>query len=179
MDDRPRAGQRVELTVSWHVDEIQELTSTATGGTWRAVVAGGRTRPIRWDATWRDIEAAVQAVPGMRRAECWGGPLPAEPVSVRFPGHVEAPPVGIDSSALTGGEVTVATTQDGGPIILDDDPTVTVTPTVPVTVDHLGGGVYRATLTPEAAGTHRVDAAGESTVHGPVRLPKPTTFTVR
>lgn len=169
MDDQPRVGARLDLTVSFHIDEIQEITSTGTAGVWHITVAGVRSRAIRWDATWRDVQDAVQHIPGMRGAQCWGGPMPNQPVRLRFPGKTEAPPVGVTDTGLTG-DVTVTTVQDGGPIILDEEPTVTVTPAGDLAdVEDLGGGVYRAVFVPDVAALHRWTAAGVSAAHGPVR----------
>lgn len=171
MDDQPRVGTRLDLTVSFHVGEIQEATSTATGGTWRITTAGQTTHQIPYDCTWRDVERALQACAGIGPGgvSCWGGPFPAQPIRIHLVEKRQVPPLTVEATALTGGTVTVATVQDGGPIVLDSNPVVAVVPAGNLgAVEHLGGGVYRAVFVPAVVGSHKWTATGASTAHGPV-----------
>lgn len=170
MDDQPRVGNQLDLTVSFHIDETQQIASTATSGVWRLQVDGHTTSDIPYDCTWRDVEAALQVLPavGSDGAQCWGGPHPGLPIGVRLLGKRQRPALTVEDTDLDG-ELTVTTVEDGGPIILDAPPTVTVNHGAALDVEHLGGGVYRAVFTPPARGGYRWEAVGASALHGEVR----------
>lgn len=177
-------GNRVTLRIRWTVDEIQTLTSTATAGVYRLRGHEDQTTdPIPWDANHMDVEEALnEIIPG--GVICAGGPHPGQPITVQFIGGLGKRPRDPLTPIVTDldGAITVDTPQQGGPIILDAAPVITVTgPGLPeegVTpaVTDLGGGVYRAAFTPEVEGIYEWTAEGASTEHGPVR--KTGTFTV-
>lgn len=60
MDDQPRVGARLDLIVRFHVDEVQQLASTATAGTYRLQHRGRTTDPIPFDPTSQDVEEALE-----------------------------------------------------------------------------------------------------------------------
>lgn len=179
MDDQPRVGQRIDLLVRFHVDEIQQIMSTATAGTFRLTHRGKTTDPIPWDATCQDVEEALEAITtvGPGGVVCSGGPHPAQPVKVRFTsgqGKRSQPELLVDAADLTG-TVTVTTTQPGGPTQLDTIPVVKVEDPAgvvssPLTVTALGGGTYQASVTPTSAGLHRWSAVGATAAHGAVEV---------
>ena len=177
MDDSPRVGTRLDLIVRFHVDEIQQLTGTATGGTYRLRLGAKWTQDLPHDATSQDIERALTALPDISHhgVLCWGGPLNTTPVAVRFTGPAgkrSQPDLIVDASDLAGGTVTITTLQDGGPVELDTTPTITIKPPkdakATLAVEALGGGTYQATYIPAKGGVHTWAATGTSTTHGAV-----------
>ncbi len=178
MDDRPRVGTRLDLIVRFTVDEVQQLTSTATGGTYRLRYRDEWTPPIPWNATSQDVEDALVILRAVSHhgVICWGGPHPDDPINVRFTSHLgkkPQPDLVVNGDELTGGgAVTVTTPQDGGPVDLDTTPTITIKPPKDaeetLTVEALGGGTYQATYTPTREGVHTWAAGGTSTTHGDV-----------
>lgn len=187
MDDRPRVGTQLDLIVRFAVDEIQQLTSTATGGTYRLRYADEWTPPIPHNPTSQDIEDALVSLRGVSHhgVICWGGPHPDTPINVRFTGHLgkrPQPTLVVDDTALDG-TVTVTTPQDGGPVALDATPTITIKPPkeakVTLTVEALGGGTYQATYTPTKEGVHTWAATGTSTTHGDVEAEDTVTVLPR
>lgn len=179
MDDQPRVGTRTEILVRFHVDEVQELASTASAGGYRLTHRDRETSVIPWDATSQDVEDALVALPnvGAGGVFCTGGPHPATPIRVQFTGRAgkrSQPTLQVDASGLTGG-VAVTTPQAGGPTPLDAVPTVRVedpegSVTSQAPVDDLGGGSYRAVFVPVVAGRHLWAALGSSSVFGAVEV---------
>lgn len=180
----PTVGNRVTLRVRWTVDEIQTLASTATKGVYRLRGHEDQTTdPIPWDANHMDVEEALnEIIPG--GVVCAGGPHPGQPITVQFTGGLGKRPRDPLVAITTDldGTIVVDTLQQGGPILLDAAPVITVTgPGLPeegVTpaVTDLGGGAYRAAFTPEVEGDYEWTAVGASTDHGPMR--QEATFTV-
>lgn len=106
------------------VDEVQRLTSTATGGTFAVTFINpftGRsatTAPIVWNATAAAIQAALRALPNMPAAGVVGsgGPLNSAFVAVAFAGALsgmDIAPMTVDNALATGGTVVQSTTTAG------------------------------------------------------------------
>lgn len=68
------------------IDEVQELNSTLTSGTFTITFDGDTTANINWDDTAASIETAINNAIGANEVRCSGGPLDEGPVSVEFIG---------------------------------------------------------------------------------------------
>ena len=93
------------------VDETQQLTVNATGGTFTLTFGGQTTPPIAFNATAQTVQAALQALSTMLNVRCDGGPCATAPVAITFVGTLAgATPALItaDATSLTGGTQTAA-----------------------------------------------------------------------
>jgi hypothetical protein len=101
-------------------NEVQTLSSTATGGTLRLMFAGQQTGTIPFNATAAAVATALNALPNVQIGStvgvtCTGGPLPT-PVVCTFVGNLagqQVPNIIVDNTAATGGTATVAETTPG------------------------------------------------------------------
>lgn len=101
-------------------NEVQTVTSTATGGTFTVSHGGGTTGPLAVTITAADLGTAIRALPGIGAGNLTaaGGPLNTAPVTLTYGGAlagVNAATLVIDDTSATGGDVTVATTTGGSP----------------------------------------------------------------
>lgn len=102
-------------------DEVQTISSTASGGTFRLTFnfegISEQTSALAFNATAAQIQAALEALRSIKAGNvaCAGGPLPAD-VTVTFQGALakaDVPILTVDNTAATGGTVTVAQTTAG------------------------------------------------------------------
>jgi hypothetical protein len=102
------------------INEIQTLSSTATGGTIRLTFAGLQTGTIPFNAAASQVQTALNALANVQVGStlgvtCTGGPLPT-PVVCTFVGPLAAqqiPNMTVDNTAATGGVASVAETTPG------------------------------------------------------------------
>lgn len=103
-------------------DEVQTISSTATGGTFALQVvidgAAETTAPIAYDASKETVEAAIEglSIVPSGEASCTGGDLPGTAVVVTFSDSIGSKDIAImaaDNAGATGGVVTVAETTKG------------------------------------------------------------------
>ncbi|MDT8299987.1 MAG: flagellar hook-basal body complex protein [Sedimentisphaerales bacterium] len=99
------------------VDEVQTISSTATGGTFTLSFGGQTTGALTWDDTAADIQTALEALStiGAGNIVCAGGPLPAG-VTATFAGTLagqDAALITVDNTNMTGGTASVAETTPG------------------------------------------------------------------
>jgi len=100
------------------VDEVQTISSTATGGTFTLSFGGQTTGALTWDDTAADIQTALEALStiGAGNVTCGGGPLPAN-VTVSFAGGTlagqDVATITVDNASMTGGTASVAETTPG------------------------------------------------------------------
>jgi len=169
MADTAYVGVTQYLTCRFAVDEVQELSSTATGGTFTITTKDG-IYSLPFNATTTDVEAVM---PGVHAT---GGPLNTNPLQIRWVGGRKGtalPLSTLGTAGLTGGTATITEAQAGGPILLTSPPTVTVRDsrgnvTVLSSISDGGGGDYTAEFTPTTPRIHHWTAEGVSGTHGPV-----------
>jgi flagellar hook protein FlgE len=100
------------------VDEIQTISSTATGGTFTMSFGGQTTGALVFNATSAQIDTALEALSsiGAGNVTCAGGPLGTAGVTVTFAGTLagqDAAMVTIDNTNMTGGTASNAETTKG------------------------------------------------------------------
>jgi hypothetical protein len=121
-------SQLIKLTTSGAVNDEQTLTiaGTPTGGTFTLRQYGDVTAAIKYNATAKEVEAALRELPSVgANVEATGGPFPGTPVVLKFIGAREKeaqPLVELAANSMTGGTT----------------PTLTVAHTV------VGAGIYDA-----------------------------------
>ena len=84
------------------------ITGAPTGGSFTLTYSGHTTAAIAWNATAATVQARIAALTGMGvgNVSCFGGPLPASPVTIQFIGttlgntHIALPTF---ANSLTGG----------------------------------------------------------------------------
>jgi len=99
------------------VDEVQTISSTATGGTFTMSFGGQTTGALNWNSTAAQIDTALEALStiGAGNVTCAGGPLAAD-VTVTFAGTLagtDAALITVDNTNMTGGTASVAETTPG------------------------------------------------------------------
>ena len=99
------------------VDEVQTISSTATGGTFTMSFGGQTTAALNWNATFAEIDTALEALStiGAGNVTCAGGPLQAD-VTVTFAGTLagqDAAMITVDNTNMTGGTASIAETTTG------------------------------------------------------------------
>ena len=100
------------------VDEIQTISSTATGGTFAMSFGGQTTGALAFNATAAQIDTALEALSsiGAGNVTCAGGPLGTAGVTVTFAGTLagqDAAMVTVDNTNMTGGTASIAETTKG------------------------------------------------------------------
>ncbi len=100
------------------VDEIQTISSTATGGTFTLSFGGQTTAALNFNATAAEIDAALEALStiGAGNVNCAGGPLDTAGVTVTFTGALAGQDVGMitaDNTNMVGGTASIAETTTG------------------------------------------------------------------
>ena len=100
------------------VDEIQTISSTATGGTFAMSFGGQTTGALAFNATAAQIDTALEALSsiGAGNVTCAGGPLGTAGVTVAFAGTLagqDAAMVTVDNTNMTGGTASIAETTKG------------------------------------------------------------------
>jgi len=98
------------------VNEVQTLTSTATGGTFTISLEGSTTTPIAFNATGATVQAALEATVALNPGDITvtGGASGPWVVTFVGPRAATAPALfTIDNTLATGGTVTVAMTTPG------------------------------------------------------------------
>lgn len=96
------------------INEIQEISNDATGGTFTLTFAGETTGPIPWDADTAEMTAALEALSNVDDVVCQFGSLASLPIEVIFRGvQVEGdiPLMTADSTNLTGGTANIQITE--------------------------------------------------------------------
>ncbi len=99
------------------VDEVQTISSTATGGTFTMSFGGQTTGALNWNESAANIDTALEALStiGAGNVTCAGGILPAN-VTVTFAGTLagtDAAMITVDNTNMTGGTASVAETTPG------------------------------------------------------------------
>jgi flagellar hook protein FlgE len=99
------------------VDEVQTISSTATGGTFTMSFGGQTTGALAFNATAAQIDTALEALStiGAGNITCAGGPLPAN-VTATFAGTLagqDAAMITVDNTNMTGGTASIAETITG------------------------------------------------------------------
>jgi flagellar hook protein FlgE len=99
------------------IDEIQTISSTATGGTFTLSFGGQTTSALNWNSTAAQIDTALEALStiGAGNVNCAGGALPTD-VTVTFAGTLagqDAALITVDNTNMTGGTASVAETTTG------------------------------------------------------------------
>lgn len=107
-------------------DEVQRLTSTATGGTFTITFEGQTTAAIAFNASAATIQTALEDLSNIAVGDvvCAGGALNVAFVSITFRavlGRSNRTQVTVDNTSATGGTVVPTTTTAG----VDSDVTVT------------------------------------------------------
>lgn len=102
------------------VNEVQTLSSTATGGTFTLSFNGETTGNIAFDASAATVKAALEALNSIDVDEvsCGGGAIPGTPITITFLGKWAAqdiPPLVVDNTLATGGTAAIAETTKGNP----------------------------------------------------------------
>ena len=126
---RDLSAQRVPLITAFSseltsttTNEVQTLTQGATGGTFNLkIIVDGEvetTAPIAWNAAASAVESAIEALSIVPSGEAsgGGGALNSAPVTITFSGSLGSRDMAImavDSTALTGGTLTVTETTKG------------------------------------------------------------------
>ncbi len=100
------------------VDEVQTISSTATGGTFTMSFGGQTTGALAFNATAVQIDTALEALSsiGAGNVTCAGGPLGTAGVTVTFAGTLagqDAAMVTVDNTNMTGGTASNAETTKG------------------------------------------------------------------
>ncbi len=100
------------------VDEIQTISSTATGGTFTMSFGGQTTGALAFNATAAQVDTALEALSsiGAGNVTCAGGPLGTAGVTVTFAGTLagqDAAMVTVDNTNMTGGTASIAETTKG------------------------------------------------------------------
>ena len=114
------------------VDEVQTLSSTATGGTFTLSFGGETTIALDFGDSAADIQAALEDLStiGAGNVSCAGGDLPAD-VTITFEGDLAGQDVAMITinSSLTGGTASIAETTTGRAVqgVLGGDATATLT----------------------------------------------------
>jgi hypothetical protein len=101
-------------------NEVQTISSTATGGTIRLTFAGQQTGTIPFNAAATAVQTALNALSNVQLGStlgvtCTGGPLPT-PIVCTFVGPLgtqQVPNMTVDNTAATGGTASVAETTPG------------------------------------------------------------------
>ena len=99
------------------VDEVQTISSTATGGTFTLSFGGQTTAALAFGASAAQIDTALEALStiGAGNITCAGGPLPAN-VTATFAGTLagqDAALITVDNTNMTGGTASIAETTPG------------------------------------------------------------------
>lgn len=102
------------------VNEVQTLSSTATGGTFTLALDGQTTANIAFDATAATVKSRLEALSNVDVDEvsCAGGALPGTPITITFLGRWAAqdvPALVVDNTLATGGVASIAETTKGNP----------------------------------------------------------------
>jgi flagellar hook protein FlgE len=100
------------------VDEVQTISSTATGGTFTMSFGGQTTGALVFNATSAQIDTALEALSsiGAGNVISAGGPLGTAGVTVTFAGTLagqDAAMVTVDNTNMTGGTASIAETTKG------------------------------------------------------------------
>ncbi len=100
------------------VDEVQTISSTATGGTFAMSFGGQTTGALAFNATAAQIDTALEALSsiGAGNVTSAGGPLGTAGVTVTFAGTLagqDAAMVTVDNTNMTGGTASIAETTKG------------------------------------------------------------------
>lgn len=93
-------------------NEVQDLTSTMTSGTFTITYSGQTTSALDWDSTAAEIETALLALSNLSSGDvtCTGGPLNVTTVSLEFGGtlaNVNVPLVESSDSDVTVTELVI------------------------------------------------------------------------
>jgi hypothetical protein len=100
-------------------NEVQSVSSTATGGSAQWTDGTYSTAPIPWNADAGTVQAALEALPsiGANNVEVTGGPLGTSALTITFVGDLTNTPQPTLSigPGLTGGSATITETQTGSP----------------------------------------------------------------
>jgi len=101
-------------------NEVQTLSSTATGGTFTLTLDGQTTGNIAFNASAATVKAAIEALSNVTTDEvsCGGGALPGTPITITFLGKWAAqdvPALVVDNTLATGGTASIAETTKGNP----------------------------------------------------------------
>ncbi|MBW7990121.1 MAG: flagellar hook-basal body complex protein [Planctomycetes bacterium] len=99
------------------VNEVQTISSTATGGTFTMSFGDQTTAALTWDDSAADIQTALEALStiGTGNVACAGGPLPAgvtATLGVTLAGQ-DVAMITVDNTNMTGGTASVAETTTG------------------------------------------------------------------
>lgn len=125
------AGFDYTVTQGAGTNEVQELaiTGSPTGGTFTLTYGAETTAAIAYNATAAQVQAALEALPGLLPGDvvCAGGPLPGTPVTITFQGRLAATNVAAitTTDSLTGGTTPASaittTTAGAAGAVLDPD----------------------------------------------------------
>ena len=112
------------------VNEVQRITSTASGGDMDVTYSGQTATNVAWNVSAATLQTALEGLSNIAPGDVavTGGPLPT-PIDVEFTGTLAGTNVAqmtINSTDLTGGTATVTTTTAGAPADNDADLAVAV-----------------------------------------------------
>lgn len=117
------------------VNEVQQLTVNATGGTFTLSFGGHTSAAIAYNASAATVQAALElnVSIGAGGVTCSGGPLPGSPVTITFVGAnagTNEATITTGSGSLTGGTHTASVTgiTNGAAALTNEPRSITVVP---------------------------------------------------
>ena len=103
------------VSTDFGIDEVQQVSNNATGGTFTLTFSGQTTAAMAYNAAAATVESALEALTNITAVTVTGSGTGADPWVVTFmdPGKQNVAEMTADDTGLTGGTSTISTTTGG------------------------------------------------------------------